>query len=245
MIDIHSHILPCRGDNGFSSIGDTFSMVLSARSQGVTAMFATPPSEAFFREGENIFRRFHTMKRMLRSVFPGMEFYLGSEIMLSASNMKHIIQALERGELPTMGGRYVLVEFHEAVQKPTVSFCLSRLIRAGYLPILAHWECYVNLRDQLDYIRNLHQNGCLVQLNVFSPETCRDESSRNWIRVLLREKLADFLGTDCHKAWCRPSSIRQGLEWLIKTCEDPEYAEAITWKNANEQLIPKEEKSLC
>lgn len=239
MIDIHSHILPCKGDDGSNSMDNTLSMVLSAQKQGITTMFATPHSEAFFREDCDVSLRFDIMRRSLRSVFPDMEFYLGSEVMLTASNMKEIVSALESGELPTMGGKYVLVEFYEEAEKPTVSFCLSKLVNSGFIPILAHWERYVNLRGQLEYIRNLHKNGCLVQLNMYSLEEYGDEDIRDWARTLIHEKLVDFLGTDSHKTWYRPPSVEQGMKYLTENCE-AEYLNAITWKNANDLLIKKE-----
>lgn len=70
MIDIHSHILPCKGDDGSNSMDNTLSMVLSAQKQGITTMFATPHSEAFFREDCDVSLRFDIMRRSLRSVSP-------------------------------------------------------------------------------------------------------------------------------------------------------------------------------
>lgn len=246
MIDIHSHILPCKGDDGSNSMENTFSLVLSAQRQGTSVMFATPHSEAFFREDEDVFLRFDIMKRMLQSVFPDMEFYLGSEIMCNAANMGEILRALESGKLATMNdSRYVLVEFDAEVQQDSVDDCLSKLLDAKFIPILAHWERYVNLHDRLEYIRKLRQLGCLVQVNVYSLEEHGDERMRDWARALIGQKLVDFLGTDCHKTWFRPPSIQQGMDWLKENCRDREYLDAIIFKNADELLIKKEGEPIC
>ena len=238
MIDIHSHILPCKGDDGSNSMENTFSMVFSAQRQGVSAMFATPHSEAFFRG--DVFMYFDVMKGILQSIFPDMEFYLGSEVMCTPSDMEDILKALESRKLATMNdSRYILVEFDKYVQQDSVDHCLSELLDAKFIPILAHWERYVNLRGQLEFIRNLHQNGCLVQLNMYSLEEYGDEGFHDWARTLIHEKLVDFLGTDCHSTWYRPPSVEQGMKWLEESCE-AEYLNAITWKNANDLLIKKE-----
>ena len=239
MIDIHSHILPCKGDDGSESMDNTLSMVLSAHHQGITSMFATPHSEAFFREDANIHLRFDVMRRSLRSVFPDMEFYLGCEIMLTVSNIQDIVKALKNGVLPTMGDQYVLVEFDEQVEKLTISFCLSTLANAGFKPILAHIERYVNLYDEFDYIYNLHKNGCLLQLNAYSLEDYGDVKIRDWARQLIREKLVDFLGTDCHKTWYRPPSAEFAIQWIHDNCQDQEYINGLLHQNATDLLIRK------
>lgn len=244
MIDIHSHILTCKGDDGSNSMENTFSMVLSAQRQGVTAMFATPHSEAFSRR--DVFLRFDIMKRMLQSVFPDMGFYLGSEVMCAPTDMGEILRALESEKLATMNdSRYVLVEFDAEVQQDSVDDCLSKLLDAKFFPILAHWERYVNLHNRLDYIRKLRQLGCLVQVNVYSLEEHGDERIRDWARTLIGQKLVDFLGTDCHKTWFRPPSIQQGMDWLKEHCRDREYLDAIIFKNADELLIKKEGEHIC
>ena len=137
----------------------------------------------------------------------------------------------------------VLAEFYKEASWETVKFCVSQLRDQNWIPIIAHAERYEALQNRMEAIDWLREHGCLIQLNVYSLEQTQPEHSRNWARRLVAEQKADFLGTDMHGTGIRMPSITQGLLWLEETC-DPEYLDALLWKNAEDKLI-KNENGTC
>lgn len=236
MIDIHSHIVP-GVDDGSESLNNTISMVINARNQGTTAIFATPHSDAFFENSKAVFEAYQNMQAVLQNIFKDMRFYFGCEIFCSREEMERVLPALSSGQIPAMNGtKYVLTEYSPWAELDTVDDCVSALLKAGWIPIIAHAERYVHLIGNLDFISKLRSKGCLIQLNIYSLETYQDEHIRDWARDLIMEEKVDFLGTDMHRSYFRPPSITQGMAWLDEHCKT-QYLDAITWKHANEKLI--------
>lgn len=237
MIDIHSHIVP-GVDDGSQSFNDTISLVSSAEEQGANVIFATPHSSAFLEDSKGVFDTYHRMKTKLGHFFKDVRFYFGAEVLCNQQNMACVLEALASGQIPTMNGTpYVLTEFDHWVEADTVQYCLSALLQAGWIPIVAHVERYDYLTNHMDFIRQLRDQGCLMQLNVYSLESYQENvKRRDWARDLILQEVIDFLGTDMHNSMVRPASITQGMIWLSEHCEAL-YLDAITWKNANDQLI--------
>lgn len=65
-----------------------------------------------------------------------------------------------------------------------------------------------------------------------------EDSIRNWVRRLVLERKVDYLGTDAHRTYHRPPSAEMGLQWLYENT-DSEYADAISWGNAQRLLTQK------
>lgn len=67
-----------------------------------------------------------------------------------------------------------------------------------------------------------------------------DDAIQNWTRRLVLERKVDFLGTDAHRTYHRPPSAEMGLKWLYENTA-LEYADAISWGNAQGLLTQKQE----
>lgn len=235
MIDIHSHIIP-GVDDGSASMEATIFMVYEAVQQGATAFFATSHSSAFLENGEEVHRRFDTMKKRLGRLFSN-KVYLGCEVLCSKEKMPELTEAIRNKTIPTMNDTAcVLIEFWEEADWETVEFCVAELLRQGCTPILAHVERYGALKDRMDRVNRLRQQGCLIQLNVYALEETQPEPERNWARQLVADRKVDFLGTDMHGTGIRMPSIAQGLGWLEAHCA-PDYQDALLYENAEKILI--------
>ncbi len=239
MIDIHCHIIP-GVDDGSASMESTIAMLCDAVSQGASTFFATSHSEAFTVWGEEVFNRFDNMKKRLSRLFSNVEVYLGCEVLCDRENMTEVLENLHTGRLPSMNRTdYVLTEFSKETDWETVEFCVSRLRRQNWIPIIAHAERYDKLLGRMDAIDRLRELGCIIQLNIYSLEPTRPDAQRDWARQLVLEKKVDFLGTDMHGIGVRMPSITQGMLWLEENCEAT-YLDAIVWENATEKLIKRE-----
>jgi len=235
MIDIHMHLLP-GVDDGAENIEMALLMMLQARRQGISRIIATPHSEAFHFFKEDCRILFRQLADTASQVCTDIKLYLGCEIYCETGIMEQVLKLLTSGVYPTMNGtNYVLMEFSQWVTPEETVPCVETLTWAGYLPIIAHMERYRYLQRDLELVNKLRELGALIQLNAYSLFDETDESIRNWARQLALEQKVDFLGTDAHRTYHRPPSSEYGLNWLYESV-DQEYADIITWKNAQSLL---------
>ena len=114
--------------------------------------------------------------------------------------------------------------------------CVQALTSAGYIPIIAHLERYNYLQNDMTLVDRFRDLGASVQINAYSLLEEMDEGIKGWARRLVREKKADFLGTDAHRTYHRSPKAQSGLAWLYENAEQ-DYADAISWGNAQIKLL--------
>lgn len=231
MIDIHMHLIP-GVDDGAENMEMALIMMNQAKEQGITRIIATPHSEAFCysREGGKII--FKRLADLAAKLCPEVKLYLGCEVYCETTIMDQVMEALGSGRYPTMNGtQYVLMEFYQWVSPENTVPCVEALIKAGYIPIVAHMERYKYLRNNIHLVDQFRDMGALVQLNAYSLFDEMDDTIKYWARALVKERKVDFLGTDAHRTYHRPPSAQRGLNWLYENT-DWEYADAIAFGNA-------------
>jgi protein-tyrosine phosphatase len=149
--------------------------------------------------------------------------------------MEEILHLLRNGAYPTMNGtRYVLAEFFSNASRNAIIYCLHRFLEAGYCPIMAHAERYRNL--DLQTACALHEEGVLIQMNVYSVEEEAYTLIKNRVRSLLDNRLIDFAGSDAHGVGHRPPSYLPGIEYMYSHY-DHAYVDAILEENPRSLLM--------
>ena len=190
-------------------------MAEQAKNEGIDIVCFTPHTGVLGddTDAECIKTAFAQAALHLKKHFPDMRFFLGSEIYYSLD----IPEKLEKGiYLPINGSRYVLVEFSHGADLFNIRSGIKFITLAGYKPILAHVERYVNLCDDLDAVRSLREMGTVIQTNsryvmkrnIFGKSKCRR---------LLREGLVDVIATDCHDTAVRPPQMRQCYDYVAES----------------------------
>ena len=238
MIDIHMHLVP-GVDDGAEDEQMALLMLLRAKDQGISTVFATPHSSAFDEDPVGTKEKFRQLCARAAQIFPEMQLYPGCEIYCETGRMQTILSGLESGKYPTMNrSRFVLMEFSQWVMPENTTPCVETLVNAGYTPIIAHMERYKYLRDNMELVDGFRELGAKIQINAYSLFEEMEDSIKNWARRLVLERKADFLGTDAHRTYRRPPSAEMGLKWLYDNT-DPEYADAISWGNAQRLLTQK------
>lgn len=240
MIDTHMHLIPGM-DDGAEDMEMALVMMIRAQQQGISQIIATPHSEAFHfskEGGRTIFKR---LAAAAAKVCPDVSLYMGCEVYCEADIMAQVLELLDLGVYPTMNGtKYVLMEFSQWVYPENTIPCVEVLLSAGYIPIIAHMERYKYLRDNMELVGRFRELGAQIQVNTYSLYDEMDNSTKNWARRLVLERKVDFLGTDAHKTYYRSPSAKDGLNWLYENV-DREYADAVTWKNAQTLLFTAKE----
>ena len=180
MIDIHIHLIPAV-DDGAEDQNMSLLMLLRAKEQGITHIFATPHSSAFDEHPKEVLEAFQNLYGKAAQMLPDMTLYLGCEVYCEADRMPEVLEKLRSGEYPTMNGtKYVLMEFSRWVQPEAAVPCVKTLVEAGYIPIIAHMEHYRHLQNNKRLVQQFRELGAKIQLNMGSLFDEMDEATKAW-----------------------------------------------------------------
>lgn len=233
MIDIHSHILPGL-DDGAVDMDESIKMLRLARKQGITRVVATPH---YSHRIQNIPP--DQIRRMCRKVQETARCELKTDIMIwpgqEVMYSEDTVEQLEKGEILTIAdSRYVLIEFLPSIPYSYIYTAVRKLTLAGYIPILAHAERYIYLREKgrLDEIR---QQGAYIQINFRRIGGKWYDSTTRWCRKMLRGRKVDFLATDMHNIRERRPETGGAMEWMHRYLGS-NYLRKILYRNQEKVL---------
>lgn len=238
IIDIHAHVLP-GVDDGSGSMEETLQMLQTAQEEGITDIIATP----HYQSG-----RFYTPADMIREILLevqdradeagiGIRLYPGTEIYYRSD----LEERLEKGQLATMnGGDRILVEFGPMEEFSYIRNAMEELRGMGYVPILAHVERFGCMLEKASRVGELRSMGCEIQSNAGSISGKYGHRIKKYLQGLLAEEMIDYVGTDAHDTAGRAPYIKKCTDLLYKKY-DADYVEAILYRNAEKNLLEKEE----
>ena len=189
-VDQHSHILYGL-DDGVKTQEDSLTILCYLEEQGVSEVWFTPHvMEDVPNTTEAIRARFEELK----SVYDGgLQLHLAAEYMIDTLFEKR----LEQRDLLEHGEEVVLVETSAIAPPINLWVVLENMLKSGYRPLIAHPERY-RYMDREDY-RELHNMGCLLQMNLPSIVGFYGESARQRALYLLDKGWYRMVGSDCHR----------------------------------------------
>ena len=189
-VDNHSHILYGL-DDGVKTQEDSLTILHWLEEQGVSEVWCTPHvMEDVPNTTEAIRARFGE----LQSVYFGeMKLHLAAEYMIDTLFEERLAQR----DLLEHGDDVVLVETSAIAPPINLWVVLERMLKSGYRPLIAHPERY-RYMDKDDY-RELHNMGCLLQMNLPSIVGFYGESARQRALYLLERGWYRMVGSDCHR----------------------------------------------
>mgnify|MGYP003301707604 FL=1 len=235
MSDIHMHIIP-GVDDGSWDMDMSMSLLYMAYEEGIRKIIATSHGSAFAEDDNFVKENFEQLQQRASKLLPPMQLYFGCEIKCKESEMDSILEDLRTEKLPTLNGtKYVLTEFHTSVEAKQAIACATRLLEAGWIPVIAHVERYKQLFMDFSAIEKLAELGCLFQINVYNVYDADDEIMKANALKMIEKQMVSFLGTDSHRTFHRPPSVKYELQYLYETY-DKEYLDAIVFKNAQRLL---------
>lgn len=246
MYDIHMHMIP-GVDDGAWNLEVADSMLLLSSYQGISHIIVTPHSYmAFDQHPDRVYENFELLKKLAEDKYPEISLHLGCEVRCNERSMDKIITNLKEKIYPTMNGtRYVLVEFPTNILWSHMNYCITRLLDAQFIPIIAHAERYKNIfpepleimgTTEMFAFNWLKACGCLIQVNTESLYDELDPEIRRNALNMLRYQMIDFLGTDAHDGGSRPPHVEDILTYLYQN-HDKDYIDKIAYANAAELLL--------
>ena len=195
-VDNHSHILP-GVDDGVRTLEESLEILSFLEENGVRTLWFTPHiMEDVANTTEGLKAHFEAFKKAYKGP---VTLHLAAEYMMD--NLFE--ERLEADDLILHGGDRVLVE--TSTLFPPIGFwdILDKMMRKGYVPLLAHPERY-RYMDMKDYER-LRSLGVKMQLNIPSLVGAYGEGVQEKALRLLDKGMYVMAGSDCH----RSKSIRK------------------------------------
>ena len=134
------------------------------------------------------------------------------------------------------GSKYLLMELPLNSNVRCVNSIIFKLKSMNIIPIIAHPERYSFVQDDIEYVQNLIDQGCLIQCNYASIIGKYGRKAEKTIKILLKNNLVNFLGSDCH----RPNTIYREMKGIIKKLKKittEEQFNKITEENARKIIL--------
>lgn len=235
--DIHTHILP-GVDDGARNAQEAMAMLEHAYQRGSRTLFLTSHYRGSYRRVTPEQRRkiFDALRAAAAVKWPDLQLYLGCEIAWSAG----VGEKLQLGEiLSYAGGDYVLLEFADDASGKTVLQGVDEVLRAGFVPVVAHAERCSAFRKGLTLARQVTDMGALLQLNA---DSVMGQWGGFWVKrcckALLKAGLVSFIASDAHDTASRPPDLQDCYHWVCQHYGG-EYAAQLFWENAR-LLLPEE-----
>ena len=216
-IDIHCHILP-EVDDGARNLEESLTMLRQEVKQGVAAVILTPHQKPNRRSitAASALERTQKLQQAAKENGIDIRLYSGGEIFCCMDT----IELLKQGKAGTLAGSdYILTEFSPDEEWAYIRNCLYDLLCEDYRPIVAHTERYRNVVKDFNRVEELKDMGCRIQINAGELPGLLGGQLKRTARSLIKEELADLIGTDAHRAEGERSvSMAEGASWLQRHC---------------------------
>ena len=214
--DLHHHFLYGL-DDGAATKPEMQEMLAGAHRDGTRVIIATPHITPGLTPVS--MERMHAQIEEARQFSDAngleLEIYLGSEIMYTY----HVQRFLAEHLIPTMAGtEKVLLEFAPDVSYPEIEDAVLHVLRAGYLPILAHIERYACLMYARQRLGNLKREyDVFYQVNADCILRGRDYVTNRTVKRAILDGEIDFIATDAHNTHRRGSNLQKAYGKLEET----------------------------
>ena len=234
LVDIHYHGLPYI-DDGARDEATMKSMLDMAYADGIKTICFTPHFKTYeFKSSDDVKEyltraeySFTLAKEYASEKYPDMELYLGNEIMYH----NEIISSLLDFDCKSLNGsNYILVEFQPTVTCYDLENAVLKILRKGFIPIIAHIERYSALIKKPSLVSDLRNAGALMQVNARGITSLRIGKIARFLRLLLKNRQVDIVATDSHDNSVFSPNLSKSMTYVIKHYGE-KYAKRIFFEN--------------
>ena len=221
MVDIHSHIL-WGIDDGAKTPEDTIEMAKAGVKNGINHVIATPHhyDGTYMNPASVIHSRVKEANDLLKKnkinlmIHPGMELHLNGEI-------SRDLEAVESTLVPLAGNsHYLLIELpYDHVPRYTETLFFDIQLK-GFIPIIAHPERNVEIRDNPNLLYDLVKKGALSQVTAASIAGLFGDTLQKLSLKLIKSNLVHFIASDAHNTKKRGLALREAYQWIDKHLDE-------------------------
>jgi tyrosine-protein phosphatase YwqE len=146
--DIHSHLIP-NLDDGSNSMEESIDALIQLKKLGFRKIITTPHiiSHRFPNISSTIYKKYELLKNELVKQEIEIDLQVAAEYYYN----KLLLDLIEKKDIMTFGDNYMLLELPSSVKPFSITQTISKIIDAGYKPILAHPERYPYFSSDTDY----------------------------------------------------------------------------------------------
>lgn len=231
MIDLHCHILPFV-DDGARNARMACEMAEHSLRTGVDIIVATPhwniPRMPDHFRGRSYWEIFGLFRALLKQHRIPLTVLPGAELFAQRSNLRQLLE--ERRVVTLNHSRYLLTEFHFHASTEEMDSMLRLIRRAGYVPVVAHPERYIDVQQHPSAATRWFREGYILQINKGSLLGRLGEGARQTGLQLLQRGFAHVIASDAHHPYHRPTGFRSLTPLLERHCST-EYAEILLHHN--------------
>lgn len=197
MIEIHSHLLP-NIDDGVKSMEESLAILKKLEYLGYEKVIITPhyiDGTSYNVKNIDKYNLFTKLKEEAKKNNINLDLFLGNEIFLD----ENILNNLKNGECCTINSsKYVLIEIPRNDNINNLNELIFQLKNKGLVPILAHPERYMIVKENPNVLDDFIERGLLLQINFESISGKYGNSSKKLVKYILKNNLASFIGGDIH-----------------------------------------------
>lgn len=196
LVDMHSHLLPML-DDGSDSFEDSIHLLRQLQEMGYQKLIMTPHimGDFFKNSPDTILPRLEELRKKAKENNIPIQLEAAAEYYLD----EWFMQKLERNEkLLSFGDNYLLFELSYINESAYVNEAIFALKSLGYKPVLAHPERYVFWHGNTKAIKEIHERGVLLQVNINSLTGYYNKGAQRMAEELINLGIVQMLGSDCH-----------------------------------------------
>ena len=248
MIDLHSHIIPAI-DDGCRDEALSLAKLRKAAASGTTALFATShvlgageyPSWEALQAGAEKLRTVCRENELDLQIYSGAEVFMDWELLDElAEDGSYCLNGEAFGKQAVT---YILVELPMNFIPQYADEFWYELRLKGVVPILAHPERYGELMAKPEKLLAWRREGLLLQCNAGSFAGKFGEAAEQAAKLLLKNHLVDFIGSDAHRDVGRDTDMRAGAQVIREIAGEAEL-KRITEENPK-KVIRGEAMEIC
>ena len=180
------------------NIEESISILRNMEESGFTDVFLTPhyvEDSKYTANNKTKQAIFEELKQACLDENININLYLGNEVFLT----DNVVQLIKNGEIKTLNNtKYILMEFSMYQKDPNTRTILYNVIKAGYIPIIAHPERYAYIDKKFEDLRDLQELGVLFQGNYQSLFGKYGKIAKKNLQKMIKGNIITFLGTDIH-----------------------------------------------
>ncbi len=232
MIDLHNHLLP-EIDDGPDTWEETLQMCRMAVQDGITHIAATPHISPESRISSKVIEeKVQQLNDRLDEAGLDLDVTPAADVYLDPG----IFSLLESDKLLTIGEkkRYLLLEIPSVIFPRYLGRFIFELQTRGLTPIITHPERNIAIQQDPFLLREIVQQGALIQVTAMSMTNGFGSRSRKCIKQLLRADMVHLIASDAHSIDHRPPLLSSAVEAAARIVG---LAQAESLVNSNPQAI--------
>ena len=235
MIDIHHHII-YGVDDGAKDKQTMRQMLKAAAVQGVHTLIATshiaPGIDRF--PMSDYYTRLQEAQALCEEMALNLRILPGAEIRYTQQTPAYLAE----GSVPTLGGSdKILMEFTGGETYSAMRDAVQRVLRGGFVPVLAHIERFSHLIYPIRNAKALKEDdNVLYQVNAQAIIKGSSRRSVRAIRRLLDDGMIDFVASDAHDLSDRRCQMQDAYNTLVQWVGQT-YADQLTGKHATAETL--------